>query len=138
MGPIFIKKSFSRLKLLGITLSNMKQVKGLPVVYMTLNEKELLSCNFRKGDTEGFVNYGLNLKGIVFSCIMIENSSEGKIKMSFRSQGDFSVNYFAKTYFNGGGHQNASGGMSLESLENTVIKFKNAIYEISDQFFKSG
>ena len=39
--------------------------------------------------------------------------------MSFRSKGDFSVNDFARKYFNGGGHLNASGGMSMKTLEET-------------------
>lgn len=131
---IYDSSSFSRLKLLGITLSNMVQIPNLPIVFMTLNQKELDACEYKKGDTEGFVNYGLTLKGIVFSCIMIENENEGKIKMSFRSQGTFSVNDFARTYFNGGGHHNAAGGMSDESMETTVARFKKAVLEVSDQF----
>ena len=131
---IYDSSSFSRLKLLGITLSNLVKIPKLPVVYMTLTQKELNFCNFQKGDTEGFVNYGLNLEGINFSCIMIENENEKKIKMSFRSQGKFSVNSFARIYFNGGGHNNAAGGYSLDSLENTIIKFKKALDEIRQEF----
>ena len=52
--------------------------------------------------------------------MMIENETEGKIKMSFRSQGNFSVENFARNYFNGGGHLNAAGGLSTESLDKTI------------------
>ncbi len=131
---IYDSASFSRLKLLGITLSNMKQIQNLPIVYMTLSQEELNTCNYKKGDTEGFVNYGLSLKGILFSCIMIENKKEGILKMSFRSQGNFSVNNFARIYFNGGGHHNAAGGMSKESIKETVIRFQKAIKEVANQF----
>ena len=65
---------------------------------------------------------------------MIENENEGKIKMSFRSQGAFSVNNFARTYFDGGGHQNAAGGMSMDSMEKTVLRFKKAVNEVRSQF----
>ena len=109
--------------------SNLVKIPKIPVVYMTLSQKELNFCNFQKGDTEGFVNYGLNIKGINFSCIMIENEIEKKIKMSFRSKGKFSVNDFARIYFNGGGHHNAAGGFSMDSLENTIIKFKKVLKE---------
>lgn len=126
---IYDSSSFNRIKLLGITLSNLVKIPKLPVVYMTLSQKELNFCNFQKGDTEGFVNYGLNIEGINFSCIMIENEIEKKIKMSFRSQGKFSVNDFARIYFNGGGHHNAAGGFSMDSLENTIIKFKKVLKE---------
>ena len=133
---IYDSSSFNRLKLLGIALSNMTQITNIPVVYITLSQKELNSCNYQKGDTEGFVNYGLSLKGIQFSCIMIENEQEGKIKMSFRSKGDFSVNDFARTYFQGGGHFNAAGGMSTDSIEQTVLRFQKAVAEVSAQFQK--
>ena len=131
---IYDSASFSRLKLLGITLSNMKQIKNLPIVYMTLSQEELNTCDYKKGDTEGFVNYGLSLEGILFSCIMIENQQEGILKMSFRSQGNFSVNDFARIYFNGGGHHNAAGGMSKKSIKETVIRFEKAIKEVANQF----
>ena len=131
---IYDSSSFSRLKLLGITLSNMTQIKDLPIVYLTLSQEELNSCVYKKGDTEGFVNYGLSLDGIIFSCIMIENEINGIIKMSFRSQGDFSVNDFARTYFNGGGHHNAAGGMSELNLQETILNFKKAVREIENNF----
>ena len=131
---IYDSSSFSRLKLLGITLSNLKQIQNLPIVFMTLTQGELNSCDYKKGDTEGFVNYGLSLENIVFSCIMIENESEGIIKMSFRSQGEFSVNNFARFYFNGGGHHNAAGGLSTDSIEATIIRFEKAVQEVADNF----
>ena len=124
---IFDSSSMSRLKLLGISLSNLVKIPNLPVVYITLSKEELKTCRYKKGDTEGFVNYGLSLKGVNFSCMMIENETEGKIKMSFRSQGNFSVENFARNYFNGGGHLNAAGGLSTESLDKTIIRFKNAL-----------
>jgi len=126
--------SFDRLKLLGTTLNNMKKIEGLPVVYMTLSQKELDDNQFKKGDTEGFVNYGLSLLGIRLAVIMIENTSEKIIKMSFRSKGTFDVNQFAKKYFNGGGHINAAGGISSTSLENTVTQLRNSIENEKSQF----
>ena len=131
---IYDSSSFNRLKLLGIALSNLNQIPNLPIVYIHLTQRELNSCDYKKGDTEGFVNYGLSLNGVLFSCIMIENENEGKIKMSFRSKGDFSVNDFARNYFDGGGHHNAAGGMSTDSIEKTIIRFKQAVEEIKNQF----
>ena len=40
--------------------------------------------------------------------------------MSFRSKGNITVNDFAKKYFNGGGHKNAAGGISKNSLKKTI------------------
>ena len=133
---IYDSSSFNRLKLLGIALSNLNRIGSLPVVYITLSQKELNSCEYQKGDTEGFVNYGLSLEGVQFACIMIENEKEGKIKMSFRSKGSFSVNEFARKYFKGGGHLNAAGGMSTDSMDETVQCFNKAVKEISSKFMK--
>ena len=81
------------------------------------------SFNYQKGDTEGIVNYGLTIKGIHVTAIFIENKDEGIVKISFRSQGNFDVNQFARNHFNGGGHINAAGGKSFSSLEETVNQF---------------
>ncbi|MBH45808.1 MAG: DHH family phosphoesterase [Flavobacteriaceae bacterium] len=124
---IYDTASFNRLRLLGTALNNLKKIEGLPVVYITLSQKELNHNNFKKGDTEGFVNYGLSLKGVLLSVIMIENESEKIIKMSFRSKGSVDVNQFARKYFSGGGHLNAAGGKSDSSIEETVSHFIKSI-----------
>ena len=81
--------SMSRIKLLGISLSNLVKIPDLPVVYITLSKEELVLCDFKKGDTEGFVNYGLSLKGVNFSCMMIENEMKGKNKNVIQIAGQF-------------------------------------------------
>ncbi|MBT8306076.1 MAG: bifunctional oligoribonuclease/PAP phosphatase NrnA, partial [Maribacter sp.] len=101
--------------------------------YITLSQDELDSNNYQKGDTEGFVNYGLTLSGICFAVIFIENKEEGIIKISFRSEGDFSVNEFARTHFNGGGHTNAAGGRSDVSLSETVAHFISLLKDYKEQ-----
>jgi phosphoesterase RecJ-like protein len=118
---------------LGVALQNLKVNKELKTAYITLSQEELDKNNFKKGDTEGFVNYGLSLEGIVFAAIFIEHKVEGIIKISFRSKGSFSVNEFARAHFNGGGHLNAAGGKSDLSLENTEIKFNSIIHEYREQ-----
>ncbi len=120
---LFDTNSYNRLQLLGIALKNLKVVSDCHTAYITISQRELNSYDFKKGDTEGFVNYGLSLKGIVFAVIFIEDQKQGIIKMSFRSKGTFSVNEFARNYFNGGGHDNAAGGRSEDSMRNTVSKF---------------
>ena len=109
-----------RLKLLGIALKNIIINQKLKTCITTLNQKELEQCNYKKGDYEGFVNYGLSIKNIELSIILIEEKKESQIKMSFRSKGNITVNDFAKKYFNGGGHKNAAGGISKDSLKKTI------------------
>ncbi len=114
---------FNRLKLLGSTINNFKRIKGLPVVYTSITDKDQKVNNFKKGDSEGFVNFGLSVADILCSVLFIEKKDEGLIKISFRSKADFKVNIFASKYFNGGGHKHASGGISKLSLKETEEKF---------------
>ncbi|MBT8309404.1 MAG: bifunctional oligoribonuclease/PAP phosphatase NrnA, partial [Flavobacteriaceae bacterium] len=120
---VYDTNSYGRLQLLGCAMNNLKILPDLKTSYMTLSQKELNSFDFKKGDTEGFVNYGLSLNGIVFTVIFIEHQKEGIVKISLRSKGDFDVNEFAREHFNGGGHTNAAGGRSTMSLTETVEKF---------------
>ncbi|WP_179352597.1 DHH family phosphoesterase [Winogradskyella vidalii] len=120
---IYDTNSYSRLQLLGRAMQNLKVIPELRTAYMTLTQAELDKFNFKKGDTEGFVNYALSLKGIIFAAIFIENTQDKIIKISLRSKGTFSVNELSRAYFNGGGHTNAAGGRSEEDMPTTINKF---------------
>ncbi|MEO2051198.1 MAG: bifunctional oligoribonuclease/PAP phosphatase NrnA [Allomuricauda sp.] len=124
---VFDTNSPSRLHLLGVALSNMVILSEYRTAYITLTQDELDAHDYKKGDTEGFVNYGLTLENIVFALIFIENREEGIIKISLRSVGDFSVNEFARAHFNGGGHTNAAGGRSDLSMDETVARFQEIL-----------
>jgi phosphoesterase RecJ-like protein len=95
--------------------------------FIVLSEAEQTRFNYRKGDTEGLVNYILSIRGMKFAVFMSER--DGMIKMSFRSKGKFDVNTFARTHFNGGGHKNAAGGASTDKLEVVVKRLRGLIPE---------
>lgn len=122
-NQVYDNNSYNRLQLLGRALQNLNVIPDLNTAYITLSQKDLDEFNFKKGDTEGVVNYALSIKGIVLAAIFIENTQEGIIKISLRSKGDFSVNEFSRAHFNGGGHTNAAGGRSETSLDQTIEKF---------------
>lgn len=128
-NQLFDNSSHSRLQLLGKALQNLKILPDYQTSYITLTQEELDTFQYQKGETEGIVNYGLSLKNVIFTAIFIENKQEGIIKISFRSQDSFDVNQFARKYFNGGGHINAAGGKSNESLSETVDRFLKIISE---------
>ena len=128
---LFDDNSYNRLQLLGRALQNMKVFPIYKTSYISLSQEELDEFQYQKGDTEGIVNYGLTIKGIHFAAIFIEHKSEKIIKISFRSQGSFDVNQFAREHFNGGGHINAAGGKSYESMKATLNKFEDLISKIT-------
>ena len=127
---LYDNSSYGRLQLLGRALQNMRVLADHKTAYTTLTQEELDLYDHIKGDTEGIVNYGLSIKGIVFTAIFIENAEEKIIKISFRSQGDFDVNQFARDHFNGGGHRNAAGGKSEISMEETVQQFEDLVSKL--------
>ncbi len=125
-SAVYDNYSLGRLQLLGYALSEkMKLAEGVPAAYFTLSEKELKRFNYQKGDTEGLVNYPFSIKGIQVCALF--NESDGYVKISFRSKGNIDVNTFARKYFNGGGHINAAGGKSTDSLEVTEARFKELV-----------
>ncbi len=126
---IFDTNRPERLRLLGIALNNMKILPSFRAAYITLSQEELDQCDFRKGDTEGFVNYGLSIDGVVLAAIFIESKEEGIVKISLRSRGAFSVNEVARAHFKGGGHINAAGGRSEEGLKETAARFESLLPE---------
>ena len=120
---LFDNHSHNRIQILAKALQNMMVLPAYKTSYTSLSQEELNSFGHSKGDTEGIVNYGLSMKDIVFTAFFTENKDEGIVKISFRSKGGFDVNQYAREHFSGGGHINAAGGKSHESLEATIQKF---------------
>jgi phosphoesterase RecJ-like protein len=73
----------------------------------------------------------LGIQGIKLAALLIDRDE--KRKWSFRSKGAFDCNTFARRHFNGGGHFNAAGGESDDSLEQNLNQFKSALKEYATQ-----
>ncbi len=121
---ILDSNSVSRLKLLGILLEKMLYFPENKSVILHLTKDELLQFGYQKGDTEGFVNYGLSIKGVKFSALILDDLYNDYRRISLRSKGIFDVNNFARIHFNGGGHTNAAGGKSFETMEVTLKRME--------------
>jgi phosphoesterase RecJ-like protein len=120
----------NRLRFLGHILTNRMEVfYELNTALIYVSKIELLKYEIKTGDTEGLVNYPLSIQGIKLVGCVIDRDEERK--WSFRSKGNFDCNAFARKYFNGGGHFNASGGHDSAHLQETILKFKKAIKENS-------
>ncbi len=127
--------SENRLRLLGFCLSEKLTVLNeLSTAYITLTKEEMNRFNYQIGDTEGVVNYALSMKKIKLAALFSER--DGKIRISFRSKGEVDVNVFAHTYFDGGGHKNASGATSYVSLSETVKKFEASLLDYTKILIK--
>lgn len=122
----------NRLRFTGFVLQNRMEVfYEHNAALIAIPWKDLVRYEIKTGDTEGLVNYPLSIQGIRMAALIIDRDEE--VKCSFRSKGDFDVNIFARKYFEGGGHVNAAGGRSSETLELTVQRFVHALKENSSQ-----
>lgn len=124
--------SLDRSRLFGYSLyKKLEIIPECKTALIYLDRDELRKFHVQTGDTEGLVNFGLGLKDIVFSVLIIDRTE--RVKMSFRSKGNFPANELATKYFEGGGHRNAAGGQSTDTLEATVTKFKKVVWEYQNQ-----
>ncbi len=123
----------SRLRLQGFAMSQKLEVlEDYHVAIISLTQEELNKYHYEKGDTDSLANLALSIKGMKAAIMFSER--DGIIKISFRSKGkENPVNVLAAEHFNGGGHANASGGMSALSMPETLDKIRKLI----PQFFSS-
>lgn len=121
-----------RMRLLGHSLShNMIVLPEYGTAYLQITRNEQTTYNLKKGDSEGFVNYPLSIKGVQFTVFFMEK--EDHIKVSFRSKGRFDVGQFARKHFGGGGHMNAAGAESNLSLTETINQFLQLLPNYKDE-----
>jgi bifunctional oligoribonuclease and PAP phosphatase NrnA len=128
--------SESRLRLLGFCLSEKLTVlPEFSTAYIALSRAELERFNYQVGDTEGIVNYALSIDKIKIAVLLTERKD--RIRISFRSKGDLSVNKIANEHFNGGGHRNAAGGDSYVGIDETINKLKKVLLQYREDIDRS-
>ena len=133
---IYDNNSLDRLRFTGFALSERLVVlKEYNTAYFAISADDLKKFKSRTGDTEGLVNYALSIQGITMAAIIIDRNDG--IKLSFRSIGDFEVNHLAADHFEGGGHKNAAGGISHQSLPETVDTFLRLLPLYKDQLHEN-
>jgi phosphoesterase RecJ-like protein len=122
----------NKLRFMGhVLLHRMNVLYEYNTVLLVIPKGDLIRFGLQTGDTEGLVNYPMSITGIKMVAIVIDRDEERK--WSFRSKGNIDVNTFARQFFNGGGHFNAAGGRSLESLDATVKRFHESIETIKSE-----
>ena len=123
-NKVFHTYSEDRLRLMGYCLNKMEIIPECNAAIIVLTQEELQRFNYKVGDTEGIVNMPLQIENVNKSVLVREDKTQ--IKLSFRSQGDVAVNTMAEK-FGGGGHKNAAGGESTQSMEETLDKLRRVL-----------
>jgi len=124
---IYSDNSLDRLQLIGFAISSKLVVnKAERWAYISLTKEELERYHYKSGYTEGLVNEALSIQNIVAAVLLTEK--EGIIRLSFRSKSNLPINNIARKYFDGGGHINAAGGNSSDSMPVTIERLKHHMH----------
>jgi phosphoesterase RecJ-like protein len=132
---VYDNSAENRLRFLGVCLSQKLEVLyEFNTAIISVSKPDLEKYNINTGDTEGIVNYALSIAGIRLAAFIVERTD--KVKLSLRSKGDVPANDICRKYFDGGGHYNAAGGHSTDSLEEVIKKFKLILPEYKKLLIK--
>ncbi len=125
---VFFNYSGDRFRLLGYMLYvKLEMYPEYCATLMTLMRKEQKLFAHKKGDTEGFVNMPLQIRGMKLSVFLREDTERDCIRVSMRSVDDFPCNRMAAEFFNGGGHLNAAGGELVCTMDEAVETVRAAL-----------
>lgn len=132
---IFNSQKEKNLRLLGHCLSNrFEYYPEFRTALIWLSKKDYEEFNIQRGDAEGIVNYLLTMKDVRLGAFI--HNQPTVVKLSLRSKGNFDVQEICKKHFNGGGHKNAAGAYSHDSLKGTIQKFKDLLPQYKEALLK--
>lgn len=119
---IFDNKSYKKLKLISLVLSDMELIGCGKIVFMRITKDMIDSIEIELDDSSDIVSLGNQIKDVKGS-ILAKEVEEG-VKLSFRSKNDLDVRKIAEN-FGGGGHIKASGafvrGKTLQEVKEMLI-----------------
>lgn len=133
VSHIYNEYGISRVRAMGYLLDRKLRIMSNGVAYMILEKDEAAGLGIKEGDTEAFVNIPLAVREVNYSIFIRED--EGYYRVSVRSKKGHSANMLARSYFNGGGHEQAAGGrlyfpadiadksMAAEYIEKVTARF---------------
>lgn len=130
---IYNRNTYSGLKLLGKALLTLEVDESNYASWLTITRDMLNDTEANDEEVEGIIDIARTLENTEVS-ILFRETKDNKIKVSFRSKGDFNVNEFAGK-FNGGGHPNSSGCVCSGKIAEVKEKILSELFKIS-KFYK--
>lgn len=124
---IYNRNTYSGLKLLGEALSTLETDESNYVSWLTITRKMLNDAKAKDEEIEGIIDVAATLNNVEIS-VLFRETKDNKIKVSFRSKGNFDVNKFAGK-FKGGGHPNAAGCLCSGKLDEIKEKILSELFK---------
>jgi phosphoesterase RecJ-like protein len=117
---VYFSNPASKVRLLGIALSNIQIEGAVSWSHVTLEEMERVGATVE--DCEGVANHLIGIAGVEAAAFLRESPEEDQVRLSLRSRSTIDVSVIAE-HFGGGGHRNASGC----SMEGTLAEVTRSI-----------
>jgi bifunctional oligoribonuclease and PAP phosphatase NrnA len=120
---LFYSGSFSKVKLLGMVLSNIERDDSGRIAWITMDRATMYEAEACEEDSDGIVNHALSI-GDVEAVAFFKELRTGSYRISLRSKGKNNVAKVAEV-FGGGGHRNAAGCRidgELDEVKRRVIE----------------
>jgi phosphoesterase RecJ-like protein len=120
---LFYSHSFSKIKLLGLVLSEIQRDESGRVAWIKLDRETMYEADACDEDADGIVNHALSV-GEVEAVAFFKELEPDVYRVSLRSKGKNNVAKVAET-FGGGGHRNAAGCRiegDFEAVKQRVIE----------------
>lgn len=117
---LFLTTKINKLKLYGFALSNIQTALNGKFVYIKLNKKMFEESKALDSDTDGIINFYINVPGAFIGCVAKE-IEKNVTKVSFRSIEKINLLNIVKV-FKGGGHKNAAGCTINSNLDDSINK----------------
>lgn len=124
----------NRLRLMGFLMGERLSVTTYGVAYIILDEETQKRFDFKKGESEGFVNMPLSIATVRMSIFLTQDGD--LFRVSIRSKRGVSANDCSRRFFNGGGHEQAAGGKLVVGKDlKSVEDAKAYILKATGEFF---
>lgn len=118
-------KSLNTLRLWGVILERLKKHEPLNLAYTYMTRADLATHGLSDSESEGIANFLNHLEDSKIA-LMLKETTDGKIKGSFRTtHDDIDVTVFAKR-LGGGGHKKAAGFTTDGTIEEVLNRILTA------------
>ena len=116
----YCNQPLKKAKLFISVISTLQTECDGQIAWMKLTQEMLKDTDARTEDSDGIIDFAMNIKGVKVS-LFFKELHNGKVKVSLRSRKNFNVRNIAAS-FGGGGHDNAAGILLNDKLEEAIQK----------------
>lgn len=117
---IYEQNSLGSVRLKGHIMESIQTAAQGQIAYYGLTQKTLKDYGVQNSELDGFASLGQPIAGVKV-VIFCSEASQGRVKISLRSDGSVAINQIAFDY-NGGGHTSAAGAIVEGDLNDILAE----------------